>query len=151
MRNPDTDHVMRYSEYGTYMKVCEYLGKEPTGQFKEVHDFLTGLWEGMEIVVDYRDNRIVFRKIDEWCFSQDHPKHRLLYSIKLYSFFNNHIGMGASETRTFIKWMVEEHLICVVGSPLEAATKKPFLVEEHLYYTVGTPLVGISGDQKVLL
>lgn len=102
----------------THLKTCEYLGKEPAGQFKKVHDFLTKLWDGMELVVNSQNDRISIQKEVGWVFEQDFKFGYMWYhSDRVWPFFREDMGMGVAETQDFIKSMVEEHLKCVVETP----------------------------------
>lgn len=57
---------MNYDDYRTHLKVCEYLDREPTGEYKKMYDFLTDLWEGMEFVVDSRSGLFIIQKTGGW-------------------------------------------------------------------------------------
>jgi hypothetical protein len=48
---------MTYHEYSTYMKVCDYLGKEPQGDFLKMNTFLNKVCDSMEITTYEENNR----------------------------------------------------------------------------------------------
>jgi hypothetical protein len=55
---------MTFQQYSDHIKLCQYLGKEPQGEFKEFYDFLTDLWKDMELsLVDkHNEQGIIFHK-----------------------------------------------------------------------------------------
>jgi hypothetical protein len=52
---------MTYTEYKNHIKICQYLGIEPEGDFKKVYKFSTNLWDGMEFT-SQTDNIILHKK-----------------------------------------------------------------------------------------
>ena len=131
---------MNYNDYRTYILTCEYLGKEPAGQYKRIYDFLTERWDGIEVVVDSRFNRIVLQKGGEWFMYQDMKNGHLWCQYEhVWSFFQNIMGMEIPEIQDFVKSTVEEHLKCKVGTPGEVEAALLLPVEEHLKCKVGTP------------
>jgi len=131
---------MNYNDYRTHLLTCEYLNREPTGQYKKVYDYLTDLWAGMEMVADSQNNRIVVQNEVGWVFVQDMKNGRLWCRYgKVWSFFKNDMGMEIPDLRDFVKSMVDEHLICKVGTPETSQHLDELVVDEHLICKVGTP------------
>ena len=109
---------MTYIEYVTHTKVCVFLDREPTGQYKKIHDFLTNLWDGMDVVVDSRSYQIILQKGGKWFMEQDNENGYLWCQYgEVWSFFLNDMGMEIPEIQDFVKSTVEEHLKCKVGTP----------------------------------
>jgi hypothetical protein len=115
---------MTYIQYSDHIKLCLYLGKEPKGEFREFYDFLTELWDGMEIsVVDNHNEQgnghtIIFHKGDEFFMGQDFKIEWFECNYgRVWSFFRTKKGMEIPETQVFIQSMVEEHLICKTLTP----------------------------------
>ncbi len=115
---------MTYIQYSDHIKLCQYLGKEPQGEFKDFYDFLTDLWMDMEIsVVDNHNERgnghtIILHKGDEFFMGQDFKIEWFECNYdRVWSFFPIKKGMKVSETQDFIQRMVEEHLKCKVTTP----------------------------------
>ena len=126
---------MTYRQYSDHIKLCQYLGKEPQGEFKEYYDFITGLWVDMEIsVVDnYKVQSIIFHKGDMFYMEQDFKNGWLRCEWdRVWSFFQVKKGMEVSDTQDFIQSMVEEHLKCRVLTPLDDFPLDIIVVEEHL-------------------
>ena len=134
---------MDYNEYRTHLLTCEYLGKEPAGQYKKLHDFLTGLWDGMAFRVNSQTNRIALQKGDKWLIYQD-PENGYLWchTHQVWSFFRNDMDMDRTRTQEFIKSVVEQHLQYTVGTPASKPFTTSIAVEQHLQCTVGTPTHG---------
>ena len=109
---------MVYNEYRTYILTCEYLNREPSGDYRKVHDFITGLWDGMDVVVDSRSNQMVLEKGGEW-FIEMGVKNVYVWCHyeRVWSFFQKDMGMEVTERQDFVKSVVEEHLGCQVGTP----------------------------------
>ena len=111
---------MTYRQYSDHIKLCQYLGKEPRGEFKDFYGFLTELWRDMEIsVVDnYKVQSIILHKGDMFYMEQDFKNDGLRCDWdRVWSFFQSKKGMGVSDTQDFIQSMVEEHLKCRVLTP----------------------------------
>jgi hypothetical protein len=115
---------MTYRQYSDHIKLCQYLGKEPQGEFKEFYDFLTELWKDMEIsVIDIYNDRgnghtIILHKGDMFYMEQDFNNDGLRCDWdRVWSFFRSTKGMKHTETQDFIRGMVEEHLKCKALTP----------------------------------
>ena len=134
---------MKYQQYSDHIKLCLYLGKEPQGEFKEFYDFLTELWNDMEISVinDHNEqgsgHTIIFHKGNNYYMEQNFKNKWLRCDWdRVWTFFRSIKGMKHTETQDFIRGMVEEHLKCKALTPyfdLRSHTKQ---VEEHLKYKV---------------
>jgi hypothetical protein len=112
---------MTYRQYSDHIKLCLYLGKEPHSEFKEFYDFLTELWDGMEIsVVDnYKVQSIILHKGDMFYMEQDFKNDGLRCDWdRVWTFFRFKKGLEVPETENFIQSMVEEHLKCRVLTPI---------------------------------
>jgi hypothetical protein len=126
---------MTYRQYSDNIKLCQYLGKEPGGDFKELYDFITELWKDMEFsVIDAHNGQcIILHKGTEYYMEQEFKNGWLdCHFTRVWSFFRTTKGMGFNETRDFIRGMVEEHLKCNVSSLTLAAFDGKEQVEEHL-------------------
>ena len=111
---------MTYSEYKTYMKLCEFLSKEPSGQYRKMHDFLPELWGGMEFTVSHPNTQIFLRKENGWFFDQDFQSDILwCQNGRVWKFFQKVMGMNITDRENFIRSVVEEHLQCRTGTPFE--------------------------------
>ena len=111
---------MTYQQYSDHLKLCQYLGKEPQGEFKEFCDFLTELWKDMEFTVINEHNKqgIIFHKGTDFYTEQDFKNGWLWCSLdRIWSFFQIKKGMEVPEIENFIQSMVEEHLKCKVSTP----------------------------------
>lgn len=139
---------MDYNDYRTYILTCEYLGKEPTGQYKTVYDFLTGLWDGMEVMVDSQTNQIILHKGGVRFKYQD-LKNRDMWCnyIHVWSFFQKDMTMELIDIQDFIRSEVEEHLKSKVGTPNDGWWLGHQQVEEHLICKVGTPFDKKAEDE----
>jgi hypothetical protein len=108
---------MTYQQYSDHIKVCQYLGKEPQGEFKAFYDFITGLWKDMEFSVNDNHNKqgIVIHKGSDYYMEQDFKNgYSWCHPERVWSFFQSTKGMEYTETQVFIQSMVEEHLKCQV-------------------------------------
>jgi len=106
---------MTYEDYRTHLKVCEYLHREPTGQYRIVHDFLAGLWDGMEFLVSSVNSHINIQKNGEKYFELSQKKGfyggEMMCTYKTFwSFFRNDMDMEYPDVQEFVKCVVEEHL-----------------------------------------
>ena len=138
---------MNYRQYSDHIKLCQYLGKEPQGNFKDFYDCITELWKDMEFSVNNNHNEqgnghtIIFHKGTDFYMEQDFKNDRLRCEWdRVWSFFRTKKGMEVPETQDFIQSMVEEHLKCKVSTP---HIRKGFVVrkvEEHLKCKVKTTL-----------
>jgi hypothetical protein len=125
---------MDYNDYRIHLLTCEFLGKEPTGQYKKIHDFLTDMWDGMECIINFRRYRIVLHKGDEWYMEQDCKNGYLwCHHDKVWGGFQ---CMEEYEIKTFVKRVVEEYLMCTVGIP----DHTKLLREVQQEYGVGIPI-----------
>jgi hypothetical protein len=114
---------MTYRQYSDHIKLCQYLGKELQGEFKEFYNFLTELWKDMEfsVVDNHNDLVIILHKGTDFYMEQDFKNGCLdCHWGRIWSFFQFKKGMKASETQDFIQSMVEEHLKCKALTPLAA-------------------------------
>jgi hypothetical protein len=114
---------MTYQQYSDHLKVCQYLGKEPQGEFKEFCVFLTELWKDMEFTVSNELNKqgIIYHKGTDFYMEQDFKNGWLWCSLdRIWSFFQIKKGMEYTETQDFIQSMVEEHLKCKVSTPSDS-------------------------------
>jgi len=107
---------MTYQEYSTYMKVCEYLGKEPHGDFLRINTFLNKVCDGMEITTYEENNRkcVVIYTDGEPFFIYDTVNGWLriiLGDWVIIEIFEGFISNGS--VRVFITDFIEEHLKCV--------------------------------------
>jgi len=112
--------IMTYQQYTDHLKLCQYLGKEPQGEIKEFHDFISDLWKDMELSVDndYNKQRIILHKGTDFYMEQDFKNGRMLCQWdRLWSFFRIKKGLEVPETQVFIQSMVEEHLKCKASTP----------------------------------
>jgi hypothetical protein len=106
---------MTYQQYSDHIKLCQYLGKEPQGEFKVLHDFITGLWKDMEFTVvdNYNNQGIIFHKGTYFYMVQDFENGWLRCNLdRVLPFFRNKKDMKVLEMKDFVKGMVEEHLKC---------------------------------------
>ena len=136
---------MTYNDYRTHLLTCEYLNREPTGQYKKLHDFLTGLWENMECVVHSWNNSIFFQKGDGWFIVQDLKNGDMwCQTDSVWSFFRTDMDMELTERQDFIKSAVDAHLKCKVETPRCDGSSRSNMVDEHLKCNVttllGTPI-----------
>ncbi len=134
---------MTYRQYSDHIKLCQYLGKEPQGEFKEYYDFITGLWVDMEIsVVDnYKVQSIILHKGTDFYMKQDFKNDYFwCYWDRVWSFFRTKKDMKVPEIQDFIQSMVEEHLKFKVSTPPLPHNRHGHLVEEHLKCKVNTTL-----------
>lgn len=106
---------MNYNDYRIHLLTCEYLNREPTGQYKTVHDFLTDLWDGVVCVLNERNEMINIQKDGVWVFAQDYENDVMWCADQLRFFFMKDMGMELPETRDFICGMMKEHLCCKSG------------------------------------
>lgn len=105
---------MTYDDYRIHLMSCEYLGEEPTGKYKMVHDFLTDLWEDMELkfMTGTPMDLFISYKDDIPVFYHSPSKGTLTCCVTIVSFFEKRIGMDVYGAKQFIKNVVEEHLKC---------------------------------------
>jgi hypothetical protein len=144
---------VNYKQYSDHIKLCHYLGKEPQGEFKEFHDFLTGLWKDMEFTVidDNNEQGIIFHKGTDFYMEQDFKNKQFWYQRKpVYSFFRDEKDMNHTDILNFIMSVVEQHLKCITLTPRCAPYYAPPLVEKHLKYINTHPSV-ISGVEKYFI
>jgi hypothetical protein len=121
---------MTYQHYSDHIKLCMYLGKEPRGEFKDYYDFITGLWEDMEITLfeDHNKQGIIFHKGIDFYMEQDFKNERLRCQWdRVWSFLLNRKGMELPEIHDFITSMMEEHLICKSLTPVWTLKPKRLL------------------------
>ena len=137
---------MVYEQYSDHLKVCRYLGKEPEGEFKEFHNFITELWKDMEISEINNHNKqsnghtIMLHKGTDFYMQQDFKNGYLRCDWdRIWIFFTIKKSMKVPETRDFIRGMVEEHLKCKVSTPEWIPLIGEQGVEEHLKCKVSTP------------
>jgi hypothetical protein len=137
---------MTYRQYSDHIKLCQYLGKEPQGEFKEFYDFITELWKDMEfsVINDHNKQGIIFHKGTDFYMEQDFKNGWLwCESDRVWSFFRFKKGLEVPETQDFIRGMVEEHLKSKVYTTLSTPSRRsrPHCqwVEEHLKSKVSTP------------
>jgi hypothetical protein len=112
--------TMTYRQYSDHLKLCQYLGKEPQGEFKAFYDFITGLWKDMEfsVINDHNKQGIIFHKGNNYYMEQDFKNGWVWCERgRVWSFFSSTKGMEIPETQDFIQSMVEEHLKCQVLTP----------------------------------
>jgi hypothetical protein len=108
---------MTYQQYSDHIKLCLYLGKEPQGEFKEIYDFITGMWDGIQI--SGGEDIIIFHKGKDFYMARDYKLMRLwCHKDRVWSFFRDRKDMITSETKDFIKCIVEQHIKCTVPNPL---------------------------------
>jgi hypothetical protein len=138
---------MTYQQYSDHIKLCAYLGKEPQGEFKVLHDFITGLWKDMEFtVVDNYNNQgnghtIIFHKGTYFYMEQDSNIGYLwCHPDRVWSFFQNKRGFDLPEIQDFIQSMVVEHFKREVSTPHTQPVGHVLLVEEHLKNKAPTPV-----------
>ena len=98
------------------MKVCEYLGKEPHGDFLRINTFLNKVCDGMEITTYEENNRkcVVIYTDGEPFFIYDTVNGWLriiLGDWVIIEIFEGFISNGS--VRVFITDFIEEHLKCV--------------------------------------
>ena len=139
---------MTHRQYSDHIKLCLYLGKEPGGEFKEFYDFLTELWDGMEItpIDDHNEegngHTIILHKGKDFYMEHDFINGCLdCHWDRIWSFFRFKKGLEVPETQDFIQSMVEEHLKCKVITPLAMTHQGSVWVEEHLKCKVITPIM----------
>lgn len=106
---------MTYGDYKSHLKVCEYLGKEPAGQYRIVHDFLAGMWEGMEFLVSSVNSHISIQKNGGKYFELSQKKGfyggKMMCEYKtVWSIFRNDMRMEYPEIQEFVSCMMEEYL-----------------------------------------
>jgi hypothetical protein len=104
---------MNYRQYSDHVKLCQYLGKEPEGEFKGFYDFFTGLWGDMVIDVfyDYDTHVVILYKGVDFYMGMDTKTDYLVLSYdKVWSPFLS-LGIDETiETILFIQKMFVEHL-----------------------------------------
>jgi len=107
---------MDHNDYRIHLLTCEFLDREPVLRYKKVHDCLTDMWDGMEIVVNSQNDRIVLQKGGEWFFAQD-TKNGILWCQheRVWSFLEKDMGMEYPEIREFIESVMVEHLCSEMG------------------------------------
>jgi hypothetical protein len=113
---------MTYQQYTDHLKLCQYLGKEPLGEFKEFHDFISDLWKDMtfSVINDHNEQCIIFHKGTDFFMQQDFKNGKLKCQWdRIWSFFLIKKGMEIPELKDFIQSMVEQHLKCKVLTPFE--------------------------------
>jgi hypothetical protein len=96
---------MTYQQYSDHLKLCQYLGKEPQGEFKEYYDFLTELWNDMELSVfnDHNEQGIILHKGNIYYMEQNFKNGWLRCDWdRVWSFFRFKKGMEIPETKDFI-------------------------------------------------
>ena len=105
---------MTHDDYRIHLLICEFLGREPTGKYEMVHDFLTDLWEDMELSFMAGASRDFFisQKDGIPFFYHSPSKGRLTCCITIMNFFEKRIGMDVYGAKQFIKNVEEEHLKC---------------------------------------
>jgi len=111
---------MTYRQYTDHIKICQYLGKEPQGEFKDFYGFLTGLWKDMEIsvIINHDEQAIIFHKGDMFFMEQDFNNGYLwCHPDRVWSFFHINKGLEEPETQDFIQSTVEEYLKREVPTP----------------------------------
>jgi hypothetical protein len=134
---------MNYTQYSDHLKLCQYLGKEPEGEYKEFYDFITEVWKDMEFIVINEHNKqgILFHKGTEFYMEQDFKNGWLWCDYdRVWSFFINKKVIEVSDTQDFIRGMVEEHLKSQVQTPILEYGAAVAAVEKHLKSQVQTPL-----------
>jgi hypothetical protein len=97
---------MTYRQYSDHIKICQYLGKEPQGEFKDFYDFITGLWKDMELSVfnDHNKQSIIFHKGDEFFMEHDFKNGFLeCHWYRVWSFFRTKKGIEIPETQVLYK------------------------------------------------
>jgi hypothetical protein len=109
---------MTYKQYSDHIKVCEYLGREPSGDFRLYYDFFNRLWESVEITVDKGIGyRIIFHK-DGKCVMIHNTKTKNLWftpfadnSYNIFgSFFTFENSDEYTEAKHFLGNMIRKHL-----------------------------------------
>ena len=119
---------MTYGQYSDHIKLCQYLGKELQGEFKDFYDFITFLWKDMEfsVINDHNDLFIILHKGTDFYMGQDFKNGWLECQWdRIWSFFRIKKGMEVPETKVFIRGMVEEHLKCKVDTTLDTTLSTP--------------------------
>jgi hypothetical protein len=106
---------MTYQEYSTYMKICDYLGKEPKGTYKYMYDFLSELWDDVEVVIvqDRGAYCITFYKGESVYFIYDTKRKHLRICPKPWSKVKhclNEIRIDSKEALNFINNVVEDYI-----------------------------------------
>jgi len=133
---------MTYQQYTDHLKLCQYLGKEPLGEFKEFHDFISDLWKDMtfSVINDHNEQCIIFHKGTDFFMQQDFKNGKLKCQWdRIWSFFLIKKGMEIPELKDFIQSMVEQHLKCKVLTPLTSFHRWKNQVGQHLKCKVLTP------------
>ena len=138
---------MTYGQYSDHIKLCQYLGKEPQGEFKEFYDFVTGLWKDMafSVINDHNEqsngHTIILHKGTDFYMEQDFKNGWLWCDWdRVWSFFESKKGMVLPETQEFIRGVVEEHLKCKALTPKRWDSSLVSPVEEHLKCKLSTPI-----------
>jgi hypothetical protein len=137
---------MTYRQYTDHIKLCQYLGKEPRGEFRVFYDFITELWKDMEFTVidNYNRQGIILHKGTDFYMEQDFKNGCLeCHWGRIWSFFRIKKGMEVPETQDFIRGMVEEHLKCKALTLGHIAARVGLRVEEHLKCKALTLAIGI--------
>jgi hypothetical protein len=109
---------MTYKQYSDHIKVCEYLGREPSGDFRPYYDFFNRLWESVEITVDKGiEHRIIFHK-DGKCVMLHNLKTNKLWITPFvddpFEFFGNFFSVvltdDYNESKNFLANVIKNHL-----------------------------------------
>jgi hypothetical protein len=122
---------MTYQEYTTYMKVCDYLGKEPEGRFGMIHEFMVTFWEDMELCFIEKEPRhqIILHKDYKYRIIIDIDwKEVYCHNQHLWRFFSDSVGMNFPEIQEFVKQMLEERL----DTTLKMIVTDSLLTEKHV-------------------
>jgi hypothetical protein len=109
---------MTYNQYNDHIKLCEYLGREPSGDFRPYYDFFNRLWENMEITVDkVIKHRIIFHKEGKCVMLHNLKTNNLWFTpfeYNSYNIFGNFFTVGNSDeyilSKYFLDTMIRKHL-----------------------------------------
>lgn len=113
---------MTHEKYISHLKVCEFLHKEPTGQYKKLHDFLINLWKDMELRPNIEENQIIIHKNNTPFLISNHTTngsgHLWCNHNLIWTFLQKDMNMEIPDIQHLIKNIVGNHLKCETGTPM---------------------------------
>jgi hypothetical protein len=110
---------MTYQEYTTYMKVCDYLGREPEGDFLKMETHIDEIWSGAEFFIyDRRPLTLVVvhnKKVPLYIYNPKSGRLRIVPENwkKVKRCFDD-FSIRTTEARDFITGVFESHLKCEI-------------------------------------
>jgi hypothetical protein len=130
---------MTYTEYKNHIKICQYLGKEPEGEYKELYTYVENLWKDMKITIidEHGPRRIIFHKGTDFYMEHDcengwmwyHHDRTQKFLVQLYKI--QHIS-DEQIISHFIKSMINDYLNCDLSTTLDVIVAERTLIENYL-------------------